>query len=319
MGVKPPSRYTERNYMSDIAVGAIVNGIGQTIAGTGTAIGAGITAQTQADINRINVAYQEKKLDWDKKLQQTMFEREDNAIQRRKADLIAAGMSPVLAAGQGALAGPVVQTQAPQINRAPDWGAVVKNAGTGLAGVPGAILDAQAAILRNKQMESNIAQTQAQTELTRAQAQNAGLEGQFQSRSLEDRIWRITVDAKNSAQDYQTKYLQNVLQKMQTTARLSKSATPGHPYELSKEDVELGLDKFINLQDPKTEAEIEKARAEAIGAGIGNQFDQLMLDYEREIGRVLKAAGDVGSIIKTGASLFQDHRPRNSIIKVRGR
>ena len=46
-----------------------------------------------------------------------MFAREDNAVQRRAADLKAAGLSKTLAAGGAAQAGPVVATQAPQRER----------------------------------------------------------------------------------------------------------------------------------------------------------------------------------------------------------
>lgn len=53
---------------------------------------------------------------WQRGLQSDIFSREDNSIQRRVADLKAAGMSPVLAAGQGAGTGGIVSTQAPQFD-----------------------------------------------------------------------------------------------------------------------------------------------------------------------------------------------------------
>lgn len=62
-----------------------------------------------------NTYMQWQNLNWQKSVQNKMFNREDSSIQRRVADLKAAGLSPVLAAGQGASAGPVVSTHAPEL------------------------------------------------------------------------------------------------------------------------------------------------------------------------------------------------------------
>lgn len=61
-----------------------------------------------------NLAFQKEQYEYSKNLQQEIFNREDDSIQRRAADLSAAGLSKTLAAGSGAGAGAAVPTAAPQ-------------------------------------------------------------------------------------------------------------------------------------------------------------------------------------------------------------
>jgi len=65
--------------------------------------------------NVLNYGMQVEQRNYQRNLQQQVFAREDNAVQRRVHDLEAAGLSPVLAAGSAAQAGPVVSTVTPQL------------------------------------------------------------------------------------------------------------------------------------------------------------------------------------------------------------
>ena len=73
-----------------------------------------LTNQANERIAQQNLAFQKENLEYQKDLQQQIFNREDTAYQRKVNDLIAAGINPAVAAsGSGSSAGSVVSTQAP--------------------------------------------------------------------------------------------------------------------------------------------------------------------------------------------------------------
>jgi hypothetical protein len=84
----------------------------ESIGGAGVAGLLGV----QAGSSLLNSYLQWKNLEWQKHVQNQSWDREDASVQRRVADLRAAGLSPVLAAGQGATSGPVVNTTPPQVS-----------------------------------------------------------------------------------------------------------------------------------------------------------------------------------------------------------
>ena len=104
--------------------------------------------------NYKNYELQKANLQYQKDLQNQIFAREDNATQRRVNDLIAAGLSPTLAAGSAAGAGAVISTSAPQYDKNFDIAQTIMSLMTQKASIDQT--NAQKELLQNQSNKINI-------------------------------------------------------------------------------------------------------------------------------------------------------------------
>jgi len=125
--------------MDLLGLGSVITGAAQTALNVGSSIA--------------NYNLGKQNLDYQKAAQRKTWAREDTAVRRRRADLEAAGLNPVLAAGQAATTSSPVHTTAPEF-KAPD-----------VTPVKQGVADA----LSLMQQKANIAQTAAQTDLIKMQ------------------------------------------------------------------------------------------------------------------------------------------------------
>lgn len=107
----------------------------------------------------VNYANQQENLEYQKKLQQQVFEREDTSVARRAQDLQNVGLSKTLAAGEGASSGAVISTKAPELN-------VMDRVATGLgyaqqlANIEKTNADTSNALVQGKVMEDSLLTSQ---------------------------------------------------------------------------------------------------------------------------------------------------------------
>ena len=180
------------------------------------------TNQANKDIANQNLQFQNENLQYQKDLQKQIFAREDNAVQRRVDDLVAAGLSPTLAAGSAANAGQAIETQALHNDYSP------KTMPTyGLSSMIGAGLDALKAVGELNRQKAEIDYLQNQSKNVQADTanklifgenadewyklRNYGLDLKNKNQGFNNEILERTKENQIKAQQYKTDILNNEL------------------------------------------------------------------------------------------------------------
>jgi len=148
--------------------GAAAGGAGLTMSGL---IGASLGANLLTGL--LNYKTQKDTLAWQKGVQREIFKREDTSIARRVADLKASGLSPVLAAGQGAGTGGYVPVTAPQLDKLGD-----------------SLADSVITAMNLLRMEADISATRAQEEYTRVQEEYTRVQEEY-TRMQQQRLSKL--------------------------------------------------------------------------------------------------------------------------------
>lgn len=197
------------------------------------AIGAGLGIGkliTDIVVGNKNERLEKEKFEYDKELQQQIFSREDNAVQRSAADFEAAGLSKTLAAGNSARAGAVVSTSAPQFRQDLKFDQVEK------------VLGIKAGEIAVKQGQENISKTQEENKYIKLQQdkiiedtrfmkemnplrkEEQTFSNLFADRTLEIRVKQVRETANQTVIRNENIRLDNQLKKYQMSESASRKA-----------------------------------------------------------------------------------------------
>ncbi len=244
--------------MSDPVSGALLG----SLAGAGIAAGGGIVTTA------MNIDFQKEVNAHNEELMREAWAREDSAVQRRAADMDAAGFNPVLATGAAASSMPAVRAEAPQVRE-----------NIGLSAIQGAAA-ARDVMIKDKQAQ-----------LLQKQADSVELDNELKRRTIEpnaqvalERAAQAVRQTEGMAYDVTLKQVEMWLKSGEVRLQEQDIAVKEKWAQLSS-----ALDYQIKEQNLK-EAEAMALKAIALGQLTGQEardYTQLGLS-ESVVDRIMK-------------------------------
>lgn len=125
------------------------------VLGAANLAGSAMQSSAVSDANEANVALQKFINEKNEALTREAWGRDDNAVQRRKADLRAAGINPNLAAGSAAATAQPARMEAAKVQANTAWGEGVQRMG----GIPSTLIGMDAAMAQ-AQLTKNMVDTE---------------------------------------------------------------------------------------------------------------------------------------------------------------
>ncbi|GMO29552.1 MAG: hypothetical protein Ta2B_10530 [Termitinemataceae bacterium] len=217
--------------------------------------------------NEQNLANQKAMQEYEKGVQSTTWAREDNATQRRAADLEAAGLSKTLAAGSAAQTSSPINVTTPQ--GTPSQGVapqrdIVDTTSSGL--VNDAML-----VMQLLKMNGDISYTNAQTRAVEAQARQTSENILFGVQSEQDRLAALKYANENAMS-------QNILNKSNVSKNdvekkriQAQTALSGLEYDIGSHNLQKSKDLQVRTSDPlKLETMLYGALDDTVGKLFGD-------------------------------------------------